>query len=134
MTKRAEEAAAFLLCHEKVSRLSYPGLASHPQHDLAQRQMRVPGAMIIFQVRQLDALALRMAHESEVFDYAFSIGHQRSLVVLLKTQDLLRSTFALDAAQLADYRRYAGDGVLRLSIGLENTQDLIDDLDHALRA
>ncbi|OGB28721.1 MAG: cystathionine gamma-synthase [Burkholderiales bacterium RIFCSPLOWO2_12_FULL_61_40] len=134
MSASASKIAAYLQAHPAVTAVIYPGLASHPQHDLAQRQMRLPGAMVVFQVHQLDAVAHRMAHASEVFDYAFSIGHQRSLVVLLKTQDLLRSTFALDPAQLADYRRYAGDGVLRLSIGLEDTQDLIDDLDHALRA
>ncbi|MES2943296.1 MAG: aminotransferase class I/II-fold pyridoxal phosphate-dependent enzyme [Pseudomonadota bacterium] len=134
MSASASRIAAHLEAHPAVSSVVYPGLPSHPQHDLAQRQMRVPGAMIIFQVHRPDAVAQRMAQESEVFDYAFSIGHQRSLVVLLKTQDLLRSSFALDPAQLADYRRYAGDGVLRLSIGLEDTQDLIDDLDHALRA
>ncbi len=134
MSASASKIAAYLQAHPAVTSVVYPGLPSHPQHDLAQRQMRLPGAMLIFQVHQLDAVAHRMAHESEVFDYAFSIGHQRSLVVLLKTQDLLQSTFALDPAQLADYRRYAGDGVLRLSIGLEDTQDLIDDLDHALRA
>jgi cystathionine beta-lyase/cystathionine gamma-synthase len=134
MSASASKIASFLQDHPAVSAVVYPGLASHPQHALAQRQMRLPGAMVIFQVRQLDTVAQRLACEAEVFDYAFSIGHQRSLVVLLKTQDLLRSTFALDPAQLADYRRYAGDGVLRLSIGLEDTQDLIDDLDHVLRA
>jgi methionine-gamma-lyase len=88
--------------------------------------------LIIFQVRDPEAVAQRLAQDAAVFDYAFSIGHQRSLVVLLNTQDLLQSTFALTPDQLDDYRRYAGDGVLRLSIGLEDTQDLIDDLDSAL--
>lgn len=132
MSASAAKVAAFLQAHPAVSSVIYPGLASHPQHVLAQRQMRVPGALIIFQVRDPQTVAQRLAQDAAVFDYAFSIGHQRSLVVLLKTQDLLQSTFALTPDQLADYRRYAGDGVLRLSIGLEDTQDLIDDLDRAL--
>jgi len=134
MSASAGKVAAFLQQHPAVTSVVYPGLASHPQRDLVQRQMRVPGAMITFQVRNLDETAHRIAREARVFDYAFSIGHQRSLAVLLKTGDLMTgATFALNPAQLADYRRYAGAGVLRLSIGLEDTQDLIEDLDHVLR-
>ena len=133
MSASAMKIATFLQAHPAVISVIYPGLESHPQHALAQAQMRVSGAMIVFQVRNPDDVALRLAQESNTFDYAFSIGHQRSLVVLLKTQELLTSTFNLSADQLTDYRRYAGEGVLRLSIGLEDTQDLIDDLDRALR-
>lgn len=132
MSASASAIATYLQAHPAVSSVIYPGLMSHPQHALAQRQMRVPGALIIFQVRNPEAVAQRLAQDSAVFDYAFSIGHQRSLVVLLNTHDLLQSTFVLTPTQLADYHRYAGDAVLRLSIGLEDTQDLIDDLERAL--
>ena len=132
MSASATQVAGFLAQHPRVTSVVYPGLASHPQHALAQRQMRLPGAMVIFQTPHADAVARHLAAHAAVFDYAFSIGHQRSLVVQLKTQDLLDSTYTLDAAQLADYRRYAGDGVLRLSIGLEDPLDLIEDLDQAL--
>ena len=132
MSTSALKVATFLQDHPAVMSVVYPGLESHPQYGLAQRQMRISGAMVVFQVRRPDDVALRLAQGAKVFDYAFSIGHQRSLVVLLKTQDLLDSTFDLLPEQLADYRRFAGDGVLRLSIGLEDTQDLINDLDRAL--
>ena len=134
MSASALQIAAYLQSHPAVESVMYPGLESHPQHALAQAQMRIPGALIVFQVRNPDVVVMRLAQEARVFDHAFSIGHQRSLVVLLKTQDLLNSSFDLSPEQLADYRRYAGEGVLRLSIGLEDTQDLINDLDRALRA
>lgn len=134
MSASALRIAAFLQSHPAVESVMYPGLESHPQHALAQAQMRIPGALIVFQVRNPDVVVMRLAQEARVFDHAFSIGHQRSLVVLLKTQDLRNSSFDLSPEQLADYRRYAGAGVLRLSIGLEDTQDLINDLAQALRA
>ena len=65
---------------------------------------------------------LRLVH------YAVSLGHQRSYVVLMKTDDLMKSTYRLAGADLADYRRYAGDGVFRLSVGLESADDLLADL------
>jgi cystathionine gamma-synthase len=55
-------------------------------------------------------------------------------VVYLKTEDLMRSTFRLEGAALEDYRAYAGEGVFRLSIGLESADDIIADLDRALEA
>lgn len=128
----AQRIAEYLQAHPRVRRVTYPGLPSHPQHALAQRQMKLPGALIVFQVAAPDALIERMARELRLIDHAFSLGHQRSLIVLLKTAELLASSYALDAEQLADYRRWAGDGLLRLSVGLEDPQDLIDDLDRVL--
>ncbi|AOW11493.1 cystathionine gamma-synthase [Hydrogenophaga crassostreae] len=134
MSASAHTVATYLQAHPAVSGVIYPGLESHPQHALACAQMRLAGALITFQVRNPDAVAMRLAQASSTFDYAFSIGHQRSLAVFLKTQDLLNSSFELSPEQLADYRRYAGDGVFRLSIGLEDPQDLIHDLEQALSA
>lgn len=124
--------ATFLEGHPEVERVIYPGLASHPQHDLAKRQMDVFGGMIGFRTRGPKAAADRLATRLRIVHYAFSLGHQRSLVVLLDTEEMMTSTFRLTGEALTDYRAYAGDGLFRLSIGLETPADIIADLDQAL--
>ncbi len=124
--------ATFLEGHPEVERVIYPGLTSHPQHDLAKRQMDVFGGMIGFRTRGPRAAADRLAERLRIVHYAFSLGHQRSLVVLLDTEEMMTSTFRLTGDALSDYRAYAGDGLFRLSIGLETPADIITDLDQAL--
>lgn len=124
--------ASFLEGHPEVERVIYPGLISHPQHDLAKRQMDVFGGMIGFRTRGPRAAADRLAERLRIVHYAFSLGHQRSLVVLLDTEEMMTSTFRLTGDALSDYRAYAGDGLFRLSIGLETPADIIADLDQAL--
>ena len=106
----------------------YPGLASHPQHDLARDQMANFSGMVTFQVEDGDALAQRMMKQLRVVHYAVSLGHHRTLVYWLPTAALMDSTYRLGGAALAGYRAYAGDGVFRLSVGLEDPADIIDDL------
>ena len=128
----AQQVAAFLETHPKVTRVIYPGLSSHPQHALAARQMAIPGGMIFFQTADPAAMARQLAARLRVLHYAFSLGHQRSIIVMLDTADMMQGSYALTPDQLADYRSYAGDGGFRLSIGLEAADDLIRDLDQAL--
>ncbi len=131
----ALEVARFLEGHSKVEKVLYPGLPSHPQHDLAKKQMANFSGMIAFQPRgDGPALAARMADALEIVHYAVSLGHHRSLIYWIGTDDLMASSFALEGAQLAAYRAFAGDGVFRLSVGLEDAQDLCRDLDGVLSA
>ena len=135
---RAHEEAAlkvarFLEDHPSVSRVFYPGLASHPQHELARRQMRNFSGMMTFQTRQPGPeIAAKMVKDLEVIHYAVSLGHHRSLVYWIGTPDIQASTFRHDPEQLRRYREYAGDGVFRLSVGIENPDDLIADLARVL--
>ena len=135
---RAHEEAAlkvarFLEEHPAVSRVFYPGLASHPQHELARRQMRNFSGMMTFQTQEAGpAIAARMVKQLEIIHYAVSLGHHRSLVYWIGTDDIQGSTFRHDAEQLKRYRDYAGDGVFRLSVGIENPDDLIADLARVL--
>lgn len=131
-SETALSVARFLESHPQVERVIYPGLDSHPQHDLAKRQMDVFGGMIGFRTRDPKATACRLAERLRVAHYAFSLGHQRSLVVLMDTDEMMDSTYRLTGEPLADYRAYAGDGLFRLSIGLETPADIIADLDQAL--
>lgn len=129
----ALKVARFLEDHPQVTRVLYPGLPSHPQHELARRQMRNFSGMMTFQTRQRGPeIAARMVKDLEVIHYAVSLGHHRSLVYWIGTDDIQSSTFRHDPDQLGRYRDYAGDGVFRLSVGIENAEDLIADLARVL--
>lgn len=124
--------AKFLEGHKNVTRVFYPGLASHPQHELARRQMKNFSGMMTFRVADGPALAKRMVEKLEVIHYAVSLGHHRSLVYWIPTDALMRSTFRHDGELLKRYRDFAGDGVFRFSIGLEDAEDICADLDEVL--
>ncbi len=131
MAAHAEGALAvarFLEAHPKVERVFYPGLPSHPQYDLAQRQMDTPSGMLAFRVTDGPRLAGIMSEHLGIFHYAVSLGHQRSLIVYVTTADVQAGSFRLDDEHLSRYRDYAGDGLFRVSIGLEDPADLCADL------
>jgi len=131
----ALEVARLLEGHPKVAKVLYPGLPSHPQHELAKAQMANFSGMIAFQPRgDGPALAARMAESLEIVHYAVSLGHHRSLIYWIGTDDVMASSFDLKGAQLAAYRAFAGDGIFRLSVGLEDPEDLCRDLDRVLSA
>jgi len=111
-----------------VIRVMYPGLTSHPQHDLARTQMENFSGMLTFRVDDGGALAERMMKQLQVFHYAVSLGHHRSLIYWMPTADLMGTTYHLEGEPLDAYRSFAGDGVFRVSVGLEDPADLIDDL------
>ena len=128
----AHAVASFLEAHDKVERVLYPGLKSHPQHALARAQMDNFSGMISFRTANPKAIAQRMMRNLEVIHYAVSLGHHRSLVYLMQTADLIASSYRLDGDELDKYREVAGDGIFRLSIGLEDSEDLIRDLEAVL--
>ncbi len=124
--------AGFLEGHSRVTRVIYPGLESHPQRGLARRQMDNFSGMLTFQAGDGPQLAERMARELRVIHYAVSLGHHRSLVFWMDTPSLMETSFRLDGAQLESYRAYAGDGIFRMSVGLEDPDDLCEDLGRVL--
>ena len=128
----AREVAAFLETHPRVHHVLYPGLDSHPQAELARRQLRNTSGMIGFQAENGPAVARRLAERMKVVKYAVSLGKPHSLVFYLPTEDLQRTSFQLPPEQLERYRAWAGDGLFRLSIGLEAPEDIIRDLAQAL--
>lgn len=122
--------ARFLDQHPKVKRVLYPGLESHPQHDLARRQMSGFGGMV---VAQMDIeTATNLVQQVRVFTYATSLGDYQSLLFYYPTEMYVDSAAYLDAEQKRAIREWAGDGIMRISIGLEDPEDLIADLDGAL--
>ena len=124
----ATHVAKFLEGHPKVKKVLYPGLSSHPQFDLAVRQMDNYSGMVSVQIDDGPGLAERMMSDLKIFHYAVSLGHHRSLIYWLGTDDLMQSSYALEGRALDAYRAFAGDGVFRISVGLEDPEDLCDDL------
>lgn len=124
--------ARFLESHKRVRRVFYPGLPSHPQHELAKRQMANFSGMMTFLVEDGPALAQRMVKGLKIVHYAVSLGHHRSLVYYIPTADLMRSTFRHEGELLNRYRAFAGDGLFRFSVGLEDAEDICADLDSVL--
>jgi len=118
--------ARFLARHPRVARVHYPGLPSHPDHRLARRQMRAFGAMLAFDLKGGLAAARRFCDRVRVFLLAASLGGVESLVVL----PIYTSHYRMSETEL----RAAGvqPGTVRVSIGLEDPQDLIQDLRQAL--
>jgi cystathionine gamma-lyase/cystathionine beta-lyase len=118
--------ANFLKEHPKVKRVFYPGLASHPGHEIAQRQMKGFGGVVSFEIKggleHLKAFLSRL----KIFALAESLGGAASLAEHPATMS--------HASMLAEHRKKAGinDELIRLSVGLENADDLIEDLSQAL--
>ena len=106
----------------------YPGLASHPQHELAQRQMDNYGGVLSFTVPDGKGVAIQLAKSLEVVHYAVSLGHHRSLIYYLDTSELNASSYHLEGLELEKYMTVAGEGLFRISVGLEDSLDIIDDL------
>jgi len=90
--------------------------------------------MVSFRVANSKETAARMMSGLKVIHYAVSLGHHRSLVYWIPTPMLMASTFRLDAEAERRYRAFAGDGVFRFSVGIEDPDDVCEDLDRALGA
>ncbi len=130
--ENALKVAAFLENHPRVIRVLYPGLPTHPQHELAKHQMQNFSGMISFLTDQPHQDAARMMKELEVIHYAVSLGHHRSLIYLMETADLINSSYRLHGRELEKYKAAAGAGLFRFSVGLEDAEDLIADLERIL--
>ena len=117
-----------LVEHPAVARVHYPGLPTHPQHALAAQQMQDFGSIVSFDLAGGAAAARRFADTLELFARAASLGSTESLVVTAQ----MMSGRELNA----DLQRLSAivDGTIRLSIGLEDGDDLIADLTRALAA
>jgi cystathionine gamma-lyase len=122
----AEKVAEFLAGHKKIEKVYFPGLSSHPQHALAKKQMNGFGGMVTAIVKGDLEASRRMLSACKVFTLAESLGGVESLI---------EHPAIMTHASVPKEQREAlgiGDGLVRLSVGIESAQDLIDDLDAAL--
>ncbi|PKL76241.1 MAG: cystathionine gamma-synthase [Candidatus Melainabacteria bacterium HGW-Melainabacteria-1] len=124
--RNALEIAAYLQQHPKIDQVNYPGLTSHPQHALALRQMSGFGGMISFEVKGGMQAGARMAMATKLFALAESLGGVESLIGHPATMT--------HAAVPVETRHSIGlsDGLIRISVGIEDVTDLIQDLEQAL--
>ena len=121
--RNATQVAQFLADHPAVADVIYPGLESHPQHELAQRQMAGPGGMVSLTLHGGETAARTLAKHTQLFTLAESLGGVESLIELpapMTHASVAASPLAVDP------------GLVRLSVGIENAQDLIADLAQAL--
>lgn len=133
LSLRVDKAAASALAvarhleaHPKVRRVVYPWLPSHPQHELAQRQMLGGGTVVTFEIDGGKAEAFAAMNAFEVIDISNNLGDTKSLVTHPATTTHRRLTGEARAAVGIT------DGTLRISVGLEDVRDLAEDLDAAL--
>ena len=97
------------------------------------RQMRNFSGLLAFSAKEDGAdLARRLADRLQVVSYAVSLGKTKSLLFYIPTDDILRSSFRLEGADARSYPDWAADGVFRFSVGLEDPDDIIADLEQAL--
>lgn len=127
-SENAATVADFLANHDNVEKVIYPGRKDHPQHALACKQMAYPGGMVTFFIRGgLDA-ARRFLQQCQIFTLAESLGGVESLAE--------HPAIMTHASVPPETRKKLGidDSLVRLSVGLEDVDDLLDDLDKALSA
>ncbi len=118
--------AEFLESHPKVERVLYPGLASHPQHELAMRQMSDGGTLVAFDIKGGKSEAFKALNGLQIIDLSNNLGDAKSLITHPATTTHQRLSPEERSAMSIT------DGLLRLSVGLEDVEDLKEDLDRAL--
>jgi cystathionine gamma-synthase len=121
----AEKVVEFLQGHPQVTQVHYPGLAEHPGHEVAARQMRRYGGMVSFQVRGGEEQAVAVCGATSVWTLGESLGGVESLI---------EHPGRMTHASVAGTELEVPADLVRLSVGIEDVQDLIDDLDKALTA
>jgi cystathionine gamma-lyase len=126
--QNAKEIAAFLEEHPRVRQVIYPGLATHLHHELAQKQMSGFGGIVSFYLDGDREAARRLCTHTQLFRCAESLGGVESLIE--------HPGIMTHASIPEDVRRAKGltDDLIRLSVGIEDAEDLVADLDQALSA
>lgn len=117
-SENAMKVATFLATHRKIEKVHYPGLTSHPAHELAAKQMSLFGGMLSVEVKGRRDAAMAAAAKTKLFARATSLGGVESLIE--------------HRASIEGPGTTSPEGLLRMSIGLEHADDLIEDLDQAL--
>jgi cystathionine beta-lyase/cystathionine gamma-synthase len=123
--ENGQAVANFLAEHPKVSKVYYPGLVSHPQHEIAKRQQKGFGGMVSFETGSLDA-ARKVLEGVKLFTLAESLGGVESLIS--HPASMTHASVPFETRQALGIT----DGLVRISVGIEDIEDLIYDLDQAL--
>lgn len=124
--KNAQLVAEFLEAHPAVETIAYPGLKSFPQYELAQKQMKLPGAMIAFEVKGGIEAGIKLMNTVELCTLAVSLGDTETLIQ--HPASMTHSPYTPEERAECNI----SDGLVRISIGLEDPEDIIADLKQAL--
>lgn len=130
MEKHCENAmkvAKFLEGHNAVEKVYYPGLESFPQYELAKKQMSLPGAVIAFEVKGGIEEGKKVINSTELCTIAVSLGDAETLIQ--HPASMTHSPYTKEEREMAGI----SDGLIRIAVGLENVEDIINDLDNALK-
>ncbi len=119
----AEQVVELLVKHPRVSHVYYPGLSTHPNHDVAKRQMKRFGGMVSFRVRDGEDAAMKICERAEIFTLGESLGGVESLI---------EHPGAMTHASAAGSALEVPADLVRLSVGIESVDDLLADLENAL--
>ena len=124
--ENAMKVAEFLENHDSVESISYPGLKSFPQYDLAKKQMKYPGAMISFEVKGGKKAGIQLMNTVKLCTLAVSLGDCETLIQ--HPASMTHSPYT------EEERKASGiaEGLVRISVGLEDSDDIIADLKQAL--
>ena len=131
-SQNALKVAQFLESHPKVRSIAYPGLKSHPAYELTRRQMKAPGGMLNFSLKADMMAHFDFINSLRLITHAVSLGHDQSLMIYIPTDFFFEDMVVFSDTQKAKYRQLMGEGIFRLSVGIENADDIIDDLSLAL--
>ena len=126
-TESAKKLAQYLYENDKVEHVNYPGLPSHPGHDIAARQMRDFGGMISFEIKGGKEAGMRFCNALKLCTIAVSLGDAETLVE--HPASMTHSTYGPDELKAAGISA----GLIRLSVGLENVDDIIADFEQAFK-
>lgn len=125
--ENAKKVADFLVSHEKVDQVIYPGLKSHGQHQIAKKQMKDFGAMVSFSLKDdSQEAAVKFMSKTKIFTLAESLGGVESLVS--HPASMTHGSIPKKVREKAGLQ----DSLIRLSVGIEDAADLVDDLNQAL--
>jgi cystathionine gamma-synthase len=122
--ENAERVTSFLVAHERIGEVLYPGLPTHPGHDIAAKQMRAFGGIVSFRAAGGEPAAIEVCNRARLFTLAESLGGVESLIEhpgRMTHVSVVGSALEVPA------------DIVRLSIGIENVDDLLADLEQALR-
>jgi cystathionine beta-lyase/cystathionine gamma-synthase len=131
-SQNALEVARFLESHDRVTQVRYPGLPSHPQHEVAKKQMKGFSGMMNFTLDCELLENLGFIKELELITHAVSLGHDQSLLIYIPTAFFFQDMVELSEKKKMKYWSLMGDGVFRFSVGIESPDDIIEDLARAL--
>lgn len=130
--KSATVVANYLEKHPKVARVIYPGLVSHPHHALAKKQMKNYSGMMAVRLKGGAEAAKSLLNKLELITHAVSLGKTKTLAFWISTEELQKNSFKMSPEELEEHKEWAGEGLIRMSVGIEDPDDIIADLAQGL--